>query len=102
MQTGIFTAPRSGVYSLALTIYAINGFADSSLLVCAILQVNGKVVADLHQNRGEDLEDSATAVVAVKLKAGDKVSVSLPKNCFVCDDNKHYNTFTGFLLYATD
>jgi hypothetical protein len=27
---------------------------------------------------------------------------ALPIGCFLCDEQSHYNTFTGFLLYATD
>ncbi|XP_044057282.1 complement C1q-like protein 2 [Siniperca chuatsi] len=98
VQTGIFTVPRSGVYSLTVTIYA----TGSTLATCANLQVNGQVVSALLEQNGQDLEDSATVVVAMKLKAGDQVAVNLPKGCFVCDNSSHYNTFTGFLLYATD
>ncbi|XP_046891633.1 cerebellin 20 isoform X2 [Hypomesus transpacificus] len=64
VNTGVFTVPRSGVYSLE--------------------------------------EDSATVVLAVQLSAGDTVSVTLPAGCYLCDNQNHYNTFTGFLLYATD
>lgn len=100
--TGIFTAPRSGVYSLVLTIYSDGGPSGTPLAACANLQVNGQVVYALLEQNGQDLEDSATVVMAMKLRAGDQVAVSLPKGCFVCDYKSHYNTFTGFLLYATD
>lgn len=101
-QTGIFTAPRAGVYSLALTVYSDAGSPGNTLAACAALQVNGKSVAEPREKNMQDQEDSATAVVAVHLNAGDKVSVNLPIGCFLCDNKSHYNTFSGFLLYATD
>ncbi|XP_041662327.1 complement C1q-like protein 4 [Cheilinus undulatus] len=102
LNTGIFTVPRSGVYSLALTVYSDAGSPGNSLAACAGLLVNGQVVAGPRERNMQDQEDSATIVLAVHLKAGDKVAVNLPIGCFLCDDSSHYNTFTGFLLYATD
>ncbi|KAM6987307.1 complement C1q-like protein 4 [Tautogolabrus adspersus] len=102
VDTGIFTVPRSGVYSLALTVYSDAGSPGNTLAACAGLQVNGLVVAGPREKNMQDQEDSATIVVALHLKAGDKVAVNLPIGCFLCDDSSHYNTFTGFLLYATD
>ncbi|KAK2846929.1 hypothetical protein Q5P01_009928 [Channa striata] len=101
MQTGIVTVPRTGVYSLTVTIYG-KGVGGGTLSTCANLQVNGKVVSTLFEQNGQDLEDSSSSVVTVTLKAGDQVAVNLTKGCFICDSNNHYNTFTGFLLYASD
>ncbi|XP_072247750.1 complement C1q-like protein 4 [Leuresthes tenuis] len=100
-QTGIFTVPRSGVYSLAITIYG-SGLSGSTQVTCANLLVNGKVVATLFEKTAQDNEDSNSAVAAVQLKAGDQVTVSLLEGSIICDNNNHYNTFTGFLLFATD
>ncbi|XP_022061487.2 C1q-related factor-like [Acanthochromis polyacanthus] len=102
MSTGVFTVPRSGVYSLALTVYSDAGTPGGSLAACATLQVNGKVVAGPSERNMQDQEDSVTIVVALHLKAGDKVAVNLPIGCFLCDDKSHYNTFSGFLLYCTE
>ncbi|XP_069546761.1 complement C1q-like protein 4 [Brachyistius frenatus] len=101
-DTGVFTVPRSGVYSIALTVYSDAGSPGNSLAACAGLQVNSRVVAGPKEINMQDQEDSATIVVALHLKAGDKVAVNLPVGCFLCDYSSHYNTFTGFLLYATD
>lgn len=98
MQNGIFTVPRSGVYSLSVTVYWRS--TSGTPAACANLLVNGTVVTGLIEKPGQDPEDSSTIVAAVKLKAGDQVSVNLPKGCVVCDLNSHFNTFTGFLLYA--
>ncbi|CAK6974949.1 uncharacterized protein LOC128359814 [Scomber scombrus] len=101
-QTGIFTVPYSGVYSLTLTLYGNAVFLGEKLSTCASLRVNTQVVGTIVERNGSDREDSATVFVAVELKAGDQVAVSLLEGCFICDDNNHYNTFTGFLLYSTD
>ncbi|XP_076591395.1 complement C1q-like protein 4 [Chaetodon auriga] len=101
-ETGVFTVPRSGVYSLALTVYSDAGSPGNTLAACASLLVNDQVVAGPREKNMQDQEDSATIVVALHLKAGDRVAVNLPIGCFLCDDSSHYNTFTGFLLYSTD
>ncbi|XP_071214536.1 cerebellin 20 [Salvelinus alpinus] len=101
-RTGIFTVPRSGVYSLALTVYSDSGAPGANLAACASLMVNGRQVAGCSEQNQQDQEDSTTTVMAVQLQAGDKLSVTLPIGCFLCDEQSHYNTFSGFLLYATD
>ncbi|XP_028275851.1 complement C1q-like protein 4 [Parambassis ranga] len=102
VSTGVFTVPRSGVYSLALTVYSDAGAPGNTLAACANLLVNGQLVGGTHDINMEDQEDSASVVVALHLKAGDRVVVNLPTGCFLCDDHSHYNTLTGFLLYSTD
>lgn len=99
-STGVFAAPRPGVYSLALTVYSDAGASSSRLAACAGLQVNGLKVTGQSENNRQDQEDSATSVVALRLQAGDRLSVRLEQGCFLCDDHNHYNTFSAFLLYA--
>ncbi|XP_069390355.1 C1q-related factor-like [Paralichthys olivaceus] len=103
VQNGIFTVPQSGVYCLTVTIHANATSGATNVASCARLQVNGQVVAAvLSEKNGHDPQDSSTIVVALKLKAGDEVAVLLPNGCVVCNEiqGEHYNTFTGFLLYA--
>ncbi|XP_030008379.1 complement C1q-like protein 4 [Sphaeramia orbicularis] len=102
VSTGFFTAPRSGVYSLALTVYSDAGAPASSLAACVNLQVNNVVVAGPQERNQQDQEDSASIVIVVHLQAGDIVTVHLPIGCFLCDDKSHYNTFSGYLLYGTE
>uniref|UniRef100_A0A8C1LYV8 Complement C1q-like protein 2 n=1 Tax=Cyprinus carpio TaxID=7962 RepID=A0A8C1LYV8_CYPCA len=101
-DTGAFVAPRSGVYSLALTVYSDAGAPGAVLAACARLRLNGRTIASPSENNLQDQEDSTSALLVVQLHAGDRVDVALPAGCFLCDNNNHYNTFTGFLLYATD
>ncbi|XP_032446145.1 complement C1q-like protein 4 [Xiphophorus hellerii] len=100
MATGIFTVTYPGVYSLAVTSFSDAGSPGNILAVCTSLQVNGQIVAGSRELNRNDQEDSTTIAVALKLKAGDKVSVKLAKGCYLCDDSNHYNTFSAFLLYA--
>ncbi|XP_026861669.2 cerebellin 20 [Electrophorus electricus] len=102
VSTGTFTVPRSGIYVFALTVYSTAGAPGSSLAACAHLRKNGVMMAGLREINNQDHEDSATVVLAKQMDAGDLVDVILPASCFLCDDNSHYNTFTGFLLYVTD
>lgn len=101
VQTGIFTVPRSGVYSIALSVYSDAGAPGNTLVACASLQVNGQVVAGIRDQNKNDQEDSATTVVVLHLKAGNQVTVNLSVGCFLCDDS-NYNTFSAFLLYVTE
>ncbi|KAF3847889.1 hypothetical protein F7725_020917 [Dissostichus mawsoni] len=90
-ETGIFTVPRSGVYSLAVTVYSDAGAPGNPLAACASLQV----VAGSKEKNTRDQEDSATIVVARQLNAGDEVAVKLPRGCFLCDDD---GCFTSLFL----
>ncbi|XP_046718872.1 cerebellin 20 [Silurus meridionalis] len=101
-STGIFTVPRSGVYALALTVYSDAGAPGALLAACARLRKNGRVIAALSEYNTQDQEDSATIVMAMQMQTGDKLDVILPSGCYLCDDNSHFNTFSSFLLYATD
>uniref|UniRef100_A0A672Z3C8 Cerebellin 20 n=1 Tax=Sphaeramia orbicularis TaxID=375764 RepID=A0A672Z3C8_9TELE len=99
VDTGVFTAPVSGVYSITVTVYSDAGSENSQLHACAQLHVNGMTVAGASEQNTHDQEDSVSIVVARELNEGDEVSVNLPAGCMLCDDS-HYNTFSAFLLYA--
>ncbi|XP_060754101.1 cerebellin 20 isoform X2 [Neoarius graeffei] len=101
-STGTFTVARSGVYVLALTVYSDAGAPGALLAACVRLRKNGQVIAALREYNMQDQEDSATTVLAIQMRTGDKVDVILPSGCYLCDDDSHFNTFSGFLLYATD
>lgn len=101
VDTGVFTVPHSGVYSIAVTVSSDAGSPGNSLAACVNLQINGVTLAGSREINMQDQEDSATIAVALHLRAGDRVAVELPVGCFLCDNDSHYNTFSGFLLYAT-
>ncbi|XP_043094979.1 complement C1q-like protein 4 [Puntigrus tetrazona] len=100
--TGVFTVPQSGVYNLAFTVFSDAGSPGALLAVCANIRKNGVALAALREIYDQDQEDQATAVLLVQLTTGDRITISLQAGCWICDDQNHYNTFSGFLLYATD
>ncbi|XP_063062065.1 uncharacterized protein LOC134454837 [Engraulis encrasicolus] len=102
VSTGVYTAPRSGVYNLALTAYSDAGSPGATLAACVRLRINGTPHAAPNERNMQDQEDSASVTMAVQLSAGDQVDVVLPTGCFLCDDEQHHNLFSGFLLYPTD
>ncbi|MGH0189757.1 UNVERIFIED_CONTAM: hypothetical protein FKN15_038287, partial [Acipenser sinensis] len=101
-QTGVFTAPRSGVYSFSVTVFSDAGAPGARLSIFALLQRNGQDLAGVHDDNYDDQEDSATQSLALQLHAGDQLSVRLVAGRVVCDDVSHYNTFSGFLVFPTD
>ncbi|XP_034774066.2 cerebellin-1 [Acipenser ruthenus] len=101
-QTGVFTAPRSGVYSFSVTVFSDAGAPGARLNIFALLQRNGQDLAGVHDDNYDDQEDSATQSLALQLHAGDQLSVRLVAGRVVCDDVSHYNTFSGFLVFPTD
>ncbi|XP_056314116.1 C1q-related factor [Danio aesculapii] len=99
---GVFTVPRSGVYNLAFTVFSDAGSPGAPLAVCASIRKNGVALAALREIYDQDQEDQATAVLLAQLSVGDRITISLQAGCWLCDDQNHYNTFSGFLLYATE
>ena len=95
-STGVFTAPRSGVYSLALTVYSDAGSPGATLAACARLRRNGGVLASPSEHNMQDQEDSVSVTMAVQLNAGDRVDVLLPAGCFLCDsEGRNLTVLTG-------
>lgn len=100
--TGVFTVPRSGVYNLALTAFSDAGSPGAPLAICVSIRQNGVALAALKEKNDQDQEDQATVVILADLRVGDRITVSLQPGCWLCGDQNHYNTFSGFLLYATE
>ncbi|XP_066570452.1 cerebellin 20 [Amia ocellicauda] len=100
-SSGVFKAPMRGVYVLAVTAYSDAGSPTNMLAACVNITRNGKPLAALSERNNQDQEDSASVVFALQLEVGDAVAVRLPPGCFLCDDDRHYNTFSIFLLQRT-
>ncbi|CAJ1066149.1 C1q-related factor isoform X1 [Xyrichtys novacula] len=99
VTTGVFTAPFPGVYSFSVTVYG-NPPPEGGLMTCASLMINGHVMTSLPEKTSQDREDSSTVVITIFLEGGDEVFVILPEECVVCDDERHMNSFTGYLIYT--
>ncbi|XP_062386571.1 complement C1q-like protein 2 [Sardina pilchardus] len=96
-NTGIFTAPVSGVYYFSFTAFA--HMQSSSILAGTALYKNGKLVVSVHElHQGEDNHEYASNSAVLELKAKDTVYIHLEEGRMVYDDYKGRTTFAGFLL----
>ena len=103
LQTGKFTAPRSGTYFFSLSGIAYIPVSSSKLVFFMGLYVNGIQIGRSHA------DDSSNTVVfetysqqsTLNLQAGDLVWIEIVKQStgvYLHDDVNHYTNFNGLLL----
>ncbi|CAL1614621.1 unnamed protein product [Knipowitschia caucasica] len=95
--TGIFTASVKGVYFFRFTMF--NNLQQTPNSVVS-LRKNGVSIVTLWDVSGSDSNDTGSNAAVLPLEVGDTVHVELQENRIVYDDQAHYNTFTGFLLFT--
>lgn len=98
---GIFTAPRSGLYSFSYSVYSKMNIAGSRMYYKVQLMRNGEVVASIWEDNREDLEDSSSQTVLLSLQQGGQVYVELLSGRQLCGNIEGLNTFSGSLLYPS-
>lgn len=96
---GIFTAPRSGVYSFFFSVYSQVGVAGERMYYKVQLMRNGEVVASTWEDNREDSEDSSSQAVLLSLQQGGQVYVELLSGRQLCGNIEGLNTFSGSLIY---
>ncbi|KAK7883874.1 hypothetical protein WMY93_026997 [Mugilogobius chulae] len=94
-NTGFFTAPVGGAYHFQLYIGA---WSDEYFQSSAVLEKNGARVVTAIERANGGHSNAANAATLI-LNAGDVVCVRLVKNTVIHDNQNHYSTFSGFLLY---
>lgn len=99
MCTGIFTAPRAGLYSFSYTVYSNVGAEGERIYYKVQLMKDGQVIASTWEDNREDSEDSGTQTVLLQLKQGNQVYMELVLGRFLCGDTQGYNSFSGYLVY---
>lgn len=93
--SGVFTAPVRGVYYFRMVAY---GRGDRSTATGTVLRKNGQnvVIAWISPpNSDRSMSNGAS----LQLEVGDKVSVNLWAKAWVYDNEAHYTTFSGHLLF---
>ena len=98
---GIFTAPRSGVYSFSFSIYSKVGGKGERMYYKVQLMRNREVVASTWEDNREDSEDSSSQTVLLSLQQGGQVYVELLSGRQLCGITEGLNTFSGSLIYST-
>ncbi|XP_071361399.1 cerebellin-1-like [Trachinotus anak] len=96
---GIFTAPRSGLYSFSFSVYSKVGMAGERMYYKVQLMRNGEVVASTWEDNREDSEDSSSQAVLLSLQQGGQVYVELLGGRQLCGNVEGLNTFSGSLIY---
>uniref|UniRef100_UPI003AB01DCD complement C1q-like protein 4 n=1 Tax=Centroberyx gerrardi TaxID=166262 RepID=UPI003AB01DCD len=98
---GVFTAPRSGLYSSFLAYSKVGGPGDRMYYNLQLMR-NGEMMASTWEDNWEDSEDSSSQMVLLPLQKGGQVYVELLASRQLCGDVNGLNTFSGDLLYSTD
>ena len=90
LETGIFTAPVSGVYFFTFDAVSLNS-GESRVH----LQKNGVNVGQLYD---PNYQSQLHLALILQLDAGDEIQVYLQTGQIYEDANGHYTHFTGMLL----
>ncbi|XP_040891209.1 cerebellin-1-like [Toxotes jaculatrix] len=98
---GLFTAPRSGLYSFSFSVYSKVDMAGERMYYKVQLMRNGEVVASTWEDNREDSEDSSSQTVLLSLEQGGQVYVELLSGRQLCGNVEGLNTFSGSFVYPT-
>ncbi|XP_029944240.1 cerebellin 11 [Salarias fasciatus] len=94
LNTGIFTAPVSGLYFFTFSTYGYNTHTTG-----AILLKNGVRQVSTYDSPTADGADSGANAAVLRLDEGDKVHLELWDDGQVFDNLNGHTTFSGFLLF---
>ena len=90
-KTGIFTAPRAGLYQISATVMSANG-KDLTLDIVT----NKQVLLYLYGSRLHGSTETANPVL--ELRSGDKVFVKNGSSGSQLINGNHYSYFSGYFI----
>jgi hypothetical protein len=104
LTSGIFTAPRPGIYFFSFTGLAYFPVSSSSVYLRVELLLNGGLIGLGYVEESNTVAfhlSPLTLQSQLNLKSGDQVSLRFggrSTGTYLYDDQYHYNHFTGFML----
>ena len=94
IKTGIFTAPRNGVYHFDFSFLK----DVSQNFVTVFLRKNGVNIGATEASGSANFDLQSSLHSTLKLDSGDKVDLFEVRGGVIIDDPDHYTHFTGWLI----